>query len=497
MDGVNVMASIESCEGLYINGTRERSTGADLLDVISPSTEELFARVEAATSDDVDRAVAAARGAFDSGPWGRSTLGERLEVLERFRALYASRRDDIAHLITNEMGSPITLSRSNQATSPLLMLDAYIDIARNYPFDELRQGGGGSALVTREAVGVVAAVVPWNVPQVAAMQKVAPALLAGCTVVLKPAPETPLDAFEMADMLHEAGLPDGAFNIVVADRDASEHLISHAGIDKVTFTGSTAAGRRIAAICGNDLRRVTLELGGKSAAIFLEDADVSLAVEALRLGSFRNAGQICSLKTRVVAPRGRAEEIVDGLVGLVESMPVGDPFDDGTQVGPLAGARHRDRVESLIEAGRAEGAEIAHGGGRPAGLDKGYFVEPTIFTGVQPGMRIAQEEVFGPVLAVLTYDTVEEAIAIANDSAYGLSGAVFSADVDRGIEVARRIRTGSVEINGSPAGLYAPVGGFKDSGIGREAGREGFEAYLETKSLGLPTQHVERLRADH
>ena len=488
------MTTTESREGMYIGGSRAKSTGSDHLRVISPSTEEVFATVASATLEDVDAAVSSARTAFDSGPWSQWSIEERLEVFERFRDLYAARRDDLADLITHEMGSPITLSRANQATTPLLMLESYMDIAREYPFEELRQGGGGNALVTREPVGVVAAVVPWNVPQVAAMQKVAPALLAGCTVILKPAPETPLDAFEMADMFSAAGLPDGVFNIVTADREASEHLVSHPGVDKVTFTGSTAAGRRIASICGNDLRRVTLELGGKSAAIILDDADLPAAVEALRLGSFRNTGQICSLKTRVVVPRRQVEEVVDRLVGLVESMPVGDPFDEGTQICPLAGERHRERVESLIAAGRDEGALVAYGGGRPPGLDRGWFVEPTIFTGVEPGMRIAQEEVFGPVLAVLAYDSLDDAIDIANDSAYGLSGAVFSADVSRGLQVARRIRTGTVEINGSPVGLLAPVGGFKHSGIGREAGREGFEAYLETKSLGLPPAHADALR---
>ena len=491
------MSMIESTEGLFIAGSRVQSTGSEALSVISPSTEEVFARVASATPQDVDRAVAAARSAFDSGPWGRSTLDERLAVFARFRDLYDSRRAALADLITQEMGSPISLSRSNQAMTPLLMLDSYMEIARDYPFEELRRGGGGNALVTREPVGVVAAIVPWNVPQVAAMQKVAPALLAGCTVILKPAPETPLDAFEMADMFKAAGLPDGVFNVVVADREASEHLVSHPGVDKVTFTGSTAAGRRIASICGHDLRRVTLELGGKSAAIILDDADLESAVEALRLGAFRNTGQICSLKTRVVVPRTRAEEVVDRLVALVESMPVGDPFDEATQIGPLAGARHRERVEALIAAGCDEGAVVAHGGGRPPGLDRGFFVEPTLFTDVQSHMRIAQEEVFGPVVAVLPYDTEQEAVDIANDSAYGLSGAVFTADLDRGVQVARRIRTGSVEINGSPVGLLAPVGGFKDSGIGREAGREGFEAYLETKSLGLPPTHADVLRTSN
>jgi acyl-CoA reductase-like NAD-dependent aldehyde dehydrogenase len=478
---------------LFVGGRWTESSGTETLSVTSPFTEQEIATVPSATEEDIDRAIAAARGAFDRGPWPSMTLDDRLAILRRFRELYAECRDMIAELVTQEMGCPITLSRAIQATVPLKILDAYLDTAREFPFEAVRRSASGNALVTRRPVGVVAAVIPWNVPQGVAMQKIAPALVAGCTVVLKPAPETPLDSYLMADLLQQAGVPGGVVNVVPAGTKASEHLVSHPDVDKVTFTGSTAAGRRIAAICGNDLRRVTLELGGKSAAIFLPDTDLDHAVESLRMGSFRNSGQVCSLKTRLVVPRQQEDEILDRLRELVDSMPVGDPGAPDTQIGPVASQRQRARVESYIAAGRDEGATLVAGGGRPGGLDHGWFVAPTVFTGVTPRMRIAQEEIFGPVLSVLTYGTEDEAVAIANDSAYGLNGAVFSGDVERASALARRIRTGTVEINGNPTGFTAPAGGFKASGIGREAGPEGLEAYVEVQALGLPAEYAARL----
>jgi aldehyde dehydrogenase (NAD+) len=476
----------DNLDRLFIGGQWADPTGSDQISVVSPVTEQVIATVPSASKVDMDRAVGAARNAFDQGPWSRTTVEERIEILQRFRNLYEKNRDPIAELITQEMGCPISLSRTIQATTPRMILEAYLDVARDYPFTELRRSATGNALVTREPVGVVAAVVPWNVPQSVAMMKVVPALLTGCTMIYKPAPETPLDAYLMADLLQEAGVPDGVVNIVPADREVSEYLVSHPGVDKVTFTGSSAAGRRIASICGNDLRRVTLELGGKSAALFLDDADFEAGVETLRLGSLRNSGQVCSLKTRLVVSRRREQDLLDCLAALLDSMPVGDPSDTATQIGPMAGARHRERVEGYIESGRSQGATLVFGGGRPAGFDRGWYVEPTIFSKVTPDMRIAQEEIFGPVLSVLTYDTEDEAVAIANDSIYGLSGAVYTADLDHGLEIARRIRTGTVEVNGSSSGFTAPMGGFKCSGIGRESGPEGLEAYVEVKALGIP-----------
>jgi acyl-CoA reductase-like NAD-dependent aldehyde dehydrogenase len=289
-------------------------------------------------------------------------------------------------------------------------------------------------------------------------------------------------------MLLDAGLPAGVINIVPADRAVSEYLVTHPGVDKVAFTGSTAAGRRIAALCGQDLRRVTLELGGKSAAVILDDADLETTVERLRMGSLRNSGQVCSLKTRLVVSTRRERELLDRLVALLESMPVGDPHDPATQIGPMVAARQRRVVENYIKIGLEQGAKIVAGGGRPPGLDRGWFVEPTIFSGVEADMRIAQEEIFGPVLAVITYDDEDEAIAIANNSSYGLNGSIFTSDLERGLELARRIRTGTVELNGNSAGYHAPMGGFKSSGIGRESGPEGFDPYIELKAIGLPRE---------
>lgn len=481
---------------LFIGGQWVKPAGDDQLSVVSPVTEEIVAAVPSAAREDVDRAVIAARDAFDRGPWPRMTMGERIAVLRRFRDIYAENRDVIAELITEEMGCPISLSRTIQAMTPRLILEAYLEVAQTYAFSSLRRSATGNALVTREPVGVVAAVVPWNVPQAVSMQKVVPALLTGCTLILKPAPETPLDAYLMAEMLQEAGVPAGVVSIVAADRKVSEYLVSHPGVDKVTFTGSTAAGRHIASLCGHNLRRVTLELGGKSAAVFLDDADFDSAVESLRLGSLRNSGQVCSLKTRLVVSRRRENELLDRLVALVKSMPVGDPSDPATQIGPMASARQRQRVEGYIEAGRSQNATLVIGGDRPAGCDRGWYVAPTVFSGVRPDMSIAQEEIFGPVLSVLTYDTEDEAVAISNDSVYGLNGAVFTSDLDHGLEIARRIRTGTVELNSSSAGFEAPAGGFKDSGIGREAGPEGLDAYVELKSIGVPADYAETLAGE-
>jgi acyl-CoA reductase-like NAD-dependent aldehyde dehydrogenase len=471
---------------LLIGGEWVGPESTERIAVVSPWTEQVFAEVPAGSTADVDRAVAAARDAFDHGPWPRTTLSERVEVLRRLSSAYADNREDLAQLVTQEMGCPISLSRVLQATSPQMVVDTYIDISSDYPFDSLRRSRTGNALVTREPVGVVAAIVPWNAPQLLTMLKLAPALIAGCTVVLKPAPETPLDAYLLGELLQAAGLPEGVLNIVPAGREVSEHLVTHPGVDKVTFTGSTAAGRRIASLCGQDLRRVTLELGGKSASIILDDADMDLTIAAAEASSFRNAGQACSAKTRLVVSRRRKDELLGRLVDLVQSMPVGDPFDPLTKVGPLVTARQRDVVEGYIESGREQGARVVVGGGRPSSPDHGWFVEPTVFDGVHPDMRIAQEEIFGPVISVITYENEDDAVSIANNSMYGLSGSVFTSDLERGMALARRIRTGTVELNGSPPGYEAPMGGFKNSGVGREFAIEGIDGYVEFKSVGLP-----------
>lgn len=475
---------------LFIDGAWVSPTSERTIDVISPSTEEIIARVPEGVEADIDAAVDAARRAFDSGPWGRSDLAERMAVLSKLSAQFAARAEEIAQVVSAEMGCPISLSNTMQAAGPRLLLDAFLDMAPTYPWADTRRSATGNALVTREAVGVVAAIVPWNAPLLTTMIKIAPALLAGCTVVHKPAPETPLSAYLLAEMLQEAGLPGGVFNIVPAGRAVSEHLVRHPGVDKVSFTGSTGAGRRIASLCGHDLRRVTLELGGKSAAVLLDDADFDVVIPAIRALSLRNSGQVCSNKTRIVVPRSRRDDLIGRIVAMIESMPVGDPFDPATEIGPMVSATHRARVEGYIDGAKASGANLVIGGGRPAGSDRGWYVEPTVFADVDPAAKIAQEEVFGPVLTVHTYDTEAEAIAIANNSEYGLNGSVFSADAEHALAVARRIRTGTVEVNGKGVGFHAPIGGFKNSGIGREAGPEGFDAYVEIKSYGLPDELV-------
>ncbi len=473
---------------LFIGGQWVPATG-ETVEVISPVTEEVLARVPSASVDDMDAAVMAARRAFDEGPWPRLPVPERLALIGDLRRLLEQEHESIAQLITDEMGCPITQSRTHQATSPVNVIDAYLDVAPDYPFRDVRKSRTGHALVTREPVGVVAAVVPWNSPLGISAQKVVPALIAGCSVVLKPAPQTPLSAYLFAELIEKAGFPPGVVNVVPAEREASESLVSHPGVDKVTFTGSTAAGRRIAAICGNDLRRVSLELGGKSAAIVLDDADLDQTVEALRSGAFRNSGQVCTLKTRVLVSPRISDDLVARLEALVTSMPVGDPHDVDTEIGPMVSRAQRTRVESYISAGREQGATLVVGGGRPADLDRGWYVEPTVFSDVTADMLIAREEIFGPVVSVMTYQDETDAIAIANETTYGLSGAVFTADIEHGIDLASRIRTGVVEVNGSPIGLGAPFGGFKTSGIGRENGPEGLDSYTEVRSIGLPQDY--------
>jgi aldehyde dehydrogenase (NAD+) len=332
----------------------------------------------------------------------------------------------------------------------------------------------------------VAAIVPWNVPQFTIMTKLPAALVAGCTVVIKPAPETPLDSYLLAELIHEAGIPAGVVNIVPAGREAGEHLVSHPGVDKVAFTGSTAAGRRIGAICGEQLKRCSLELGGKSAAIILDDADLAATVGWLEMASLMNNGQACVAQTRILAPRSRYDETVDAVVGMVSGLKVGDPGDAATQIGPLVAKRQQDRVEGYIAVGQEEGAKLVTGGSHASGHDRGWYVAPTVFADVDPGMRIAREEIFGPVLAVIPYESEADAIAIANDSDYGLAGTVWTADNDHGMEVARKVRTGTYGVNMYMIDTCAPFGGYKSSGIGRELGPEGLMQYLELKSIARP-----------
>lgn len=477
---------METHTKLFINGAWEKPATAATIDVISPHTEQVIARVAEASQADVDRAVAAARAAFDDGPWPRLSGAERGAAMQRLLMALQMRGEQLAQVITNEMGSPISFSNMGQVMAANFVLDYYARLAGEYAFEDVRPGMLGPALVRREPVGVAAAIVPWNVPLFTIMLKLGPALAAGCTVVVKPAPETPLDAVILAEALVEAEIPAGVVNILPAGREVGEYLVTHPGIDKVSFTGSTAAGRRIAALCGERLRRVTLELGGKSAAIILDDADLDSTVAGLLPAMIMNNGQACVAQTRVLAPRRRYKDVTEALGALFAGLSVGDPADPSTMVGPLVSARQRDRVEGYIAIGRKEGAKVAVGGGRPAAQKSGWYVEPTLFTDVDNTMRIAREEIFGPVVAVIPYEDEADALRIANDSEYGLSGSVWTADVDHGLDVARRVRTGTYTVNGFMMEFSAPFGGFKCSGIGRELGPEGLAAYLEPKTINLP-----------
>jgi len=472
-------------EHLFIGGDWVDPDSSDVIEVISPSTEQVMGTVPDATTVDVDRAVAAARSALTSGPWPAMSPAERADIMSALSGVLQARSTDIAQMITEQNGSPISWSIMGQVFSSTLALDYYADLTRTYDFEERRDGMMGPVLLRREPVGVVGAIVPWNVPLFTTMLKLAPALAAGCTVVLKPAPETPLDAYMLAEAAIEAGLPPGVLNIVAAGREVGEHLVTHPGVDKIAFTGSTAAGRRIAALCGEQLKRCTLELGGKSAAIICADADLDATVAGLMSASLMNNGQACVAQTRILVQRDRYDDTVDALTAAIGNMVVGDPMDPATEIGPLTSARQRDRVEGYISAGRDEGASVALGGGRPSGMDRGWYVEPTVFTGVDNSMRIAQEEIFGPVLAVMPYADESEAIAIANDSPYGLSGSVWSADNARATDIARKIDTGTVSVNGFMIEFCSPFGGYKDSGLGRELGPEGLSHYLEMKSIML------------
>ena len=474
-------------DALFIGTTWAKPATDAVLEVVSPHTEEVVARVPEGSAADIDAAVAAARRAFDEGPWPRMSPAERIEVVQNLSALYAGRLDDMAHVISTEMGSPISFSSLAQAPAPWMQIEAFLTIAREFPWEATRPGAlGGDVLVRHEPVGVVAAIPPWNVPQFTVLSKLVPALLAGCTVVVKPAPETPLDGYLLAELLVEAGVPEGVVSIVAGGREVGEHLVRHPGVDKVAFTGSTAAGRKIGAICGEQLKRVSLELGGKSAAIVLDDADLTTVVEGMKFLGVMNSGQACVAQTRVLVSRERHDEVADALASAIGSMVVGDPLDPATEIGPMVARRQQERVASYIAIGEQEGAKLLAGGpGMPSGLDRGWYVRPTVFANVDNRMRIAQEEIFGPVLSVIPYVDVADAVRIANDSDYGLAGTVWTADQDAGVDVARQVRTGTYGVNTYTMDFAAPFGGYKASGLGREFGPEGLAQYTELKSVYL------------
>jgi aldehyde dehydrogenase (NAD+) len=474
-----------SQDRFFIGGEWVKPAGSGFVDVISPITEEAFGRLPESTTADIDRAVAAARLAFDEGDWPRMSIAERGEFLIRMAELLEPEFDRAVDLQIDEMGGTGRFLRA-WTEGITRAVPAMVAMAQALPTREIRDGIAGKIAVLREPIGVVGAIIPWNCPFLFVMTKLLPAVLTGCPVIVKPAPETPLDGYIIAEALARAGLPKGVVSIVPGGREVGEHLVSHRGVDKVTFTGSTVAGRRIASICGDQIKPVTLELGGKSAAIVLEDADLDRHLPTLLGSAMLNTGQACVATTRILAPASRYGEVVDRLVSALSGMKIGNPHEEDTVFGPLVAERQRTRVEGYIKAGIDEGAKIAYGGGRP-NIQKGWFVEPTIFTEVDNAMRIAQEEIFGPVAVVIRYDTPEQAIAIANDSAYGLGGGVYTSDIAQGMAIAGQIRTGTFTINDAPiGGGGGPSGGYKQSGIGREFNLEGFDAHYYLKSISFP-----------
>lgn len=472
----------------FIGGAWEAALGSDVITTLDPDTEEKAGSFIDGTKADIDRAVEAARRAFDSGPWPRMSPHDRAEVMKRAAQNLRKYQNEMADTLTSEMGSPISQSRGAQIPVAIDLFEYYASLADSYEWNIRRPtydeaNSGYDVLVFHEPVGVVAAIVPWNGPQIVAAMKLAPALLAGCTVVLKPAPEATLNFVDFANAFKEAGLPDGVLNIVPAGREVGEYLVVHDGVDKVTFTGSTAVGRRLGALCGERIRRYSLELGGKSAAILLDDVDAKSAAEGLIGPMMFISGQACNAQTRILAPRSRYEEIIEALESAVNAVPFGSSRDPNTFVGPLASSRQRERVERYIELGKQEGAKVVLGGNRPKDRDKGWFVEKTIFRDVDNRMRIAQEEIFGPVYVVIPYESTQDAINIANDSPYGLAGSVWTQDETAGLEVLGQIKSGTLGVNYSSLDCAAPFGGYKASGIGRERGPEALAYYLETKSV--------------
>ncbi|MGW4029185.1 aldehyde dehydrogenase [Streptomyces sp. NPDC004838] len=481
------MAQIIEHDRLFIGGRWVEPAGGETIEVVSPVTEQIVGRVPHAAPADVDKAVAAAREAFDHGPWPRLTVAERAEVVTRIKDALLARHQEMAELITLQNGSPISFSVRGQALSAVAIFGAALAAAAQLTLEEERQGLTGPVLVRRQPVGVVAAITPWNVPQFTIAGKLAPALLAGCTVVLKPSPETPLDSYLLAEICEQAGLPEGVLSVLPADRETSAHLAAHPGIDKIAFTGSVGAGKAVMAAAAQNLTRVSLELGGKSAAIILEDADLDAALPGIVGGTCAaNSGQACIALTRVLAPASRYDEVAAKLSASFSALTVGDPSDPATVVGPMVTRKQQERILDYIRVGQAEGAKLLTGGGTPADRPTGWYVEPTLFGDVTNDMRIAREEIFGPVVCLIRYESEEDAVRIANDSDYGLSGAVFTADSEHGKRLARRIRTGTFTINGFRLDPAAPFGGFKNSGIGREFGPEGLVGYFEYQTINLP-----------
>ena len=465
----------------YIDGAWAAPSGTGTIEVVNPATEEVIGRVPEGTAADVDRAVAAARAAFET--FSQTSVDERAKYLSRLSETLAARSEEIAATITEEMGAPAKFAQIVQAALPVAVTASYAQIVSEYAFERTV----GNSLVVKEPVGVVGAITPWNYPLHQITNKVAPALAAGCSVVLKPSEVAPFSAFLLADILDEIGLPPGVFNLVTGYGPVvGEAIAAHPGVDMVSFTGSGAAGKRVTELAAGTVKRVALELGGKSANVVLDDADFSRIGRVAVAQAFQNAGQMCSALTRLVVPRERQAEVVEQLKAAAEAYVPGDPTSPDTKLGPLVSDRQRERVRGYIAKGVEEGATLVTGGAEaPDGVERGYYVRPTVFADVTPGMTIAREEIFGPVLAVMPYEDEADALRIANDTVYGLAGGVWSGDAERAKAFARKMRTGQVDVNGGRFNPLAPFGGYKQSGNGRELGEFGLEEFLEVKSIQL------------
>jgi aldehyde dehydrogenase (NAD+) len=481
-----VKAPLSNTDRFFVGGEWVKPSSDAMIDVIDSDTEELYFRVAEAQAADVSRAVGAARTAFDEGPWPRLTHAQRAEYMRALAAALRERADALGQIWPRESGG-LHILAGYFAGDAANSFEFYAGLADTYAWEEPARPtlGGEFGLIVREPVGVVGAIIPWNVPIGLLVNKVAPALIAGCTVIVKSSPEAPGEGYLVAEAAEAAGLPPGVLNVLTADREVSELLVRDPRVDKIAFTGSTAAGRRIASICGERIARCTLELGGKSAAVILDDMDLSVAAQAIAGAECFLAGQVCSSLTRIVIPRRRHDEFVEALADTFAKTKVGDPFDAQTQMGPLVASRQRDRVEGYIAKGIADGATLATGGGRPKDLDRGFYVEPTVFGNVDNSSVIAQEEIFGPVLSVVPVQDEDDAVRVANDTIYGLNASVFTNDVNRARAVAGQLRSGTVGHNAFRTDFGIAFGGFKQSGIGREGGLEGLKPYLETKTVIL------------
>jgi len=473
------MGDVIKRDKVYIDGGWVASTGKETIDVINATTEEVMGTIPAGSPEDVDKAVKAARKAFDS--WAATSVEDRAKFLQRIHEGLQARSDEIAETISRENGMPLGISKIAQAMLPIGNMAGFSAVAAGYDFSDTV----GTAEVIKEPVGVVACITPWNYPLHQVVLKVAPALAAGCTVVLKPSELAPLSAWILAEVVDDVGLPAGVFNLVSGTGvPVGEALVTHPEVDMISFTGSTRAGRRISELASPSIKRVALELGGKSPSVVLDDADLESAIKATFNGCYLNSGQTCTALTRLLVPASKLDEAEKIAKEVAESFTPGDPFEATTRLGPLVSAQQQERVRGFIKKGVEEGAKLVTGGPeQPEGLAKGFFVKPTVFSGVRNDMTIAQEEIFGPVLSIIPYEDEEDAVRIANDTIYGLMGAVFSGDADHAKKVARRIRAGQVQINSGGFNPNAPFGGYKQSGKGREAGKYGLEEFLEIKAL--------------